>query len=196
MSSIFKWFAFKPAHSFVIQMSRLGISFFVRFWTARPSATDGITNFMFSFLWTVIWCWRSSMTVFVNLILCLILFQTVFDWSGIRTLARFHVPQFLGEEFLEFGAFDCRAVLVDRFAFKLRDFIFITFSIQRFILLPSMRHPIRTIWLNGFPFKPTLILVTGELSTEKFASPRLKLFLTGVRFEPSHTLVFQKSRLR
>ena len=65
----------------------------------------------FLLLWTVILNWRSSMTEFVSWGLCLIVFKTFSDRSGIRTHAHTRVPEFSTEEFLESGALDRSAIL-------------------------------------------------------------------------------------
>ena len=80
-------------------------------------------------------------------------------------------------------------------SFWVSPFNWVTFSIQNSNLVHSMR-PFQKIWLKSCAFKDTRILVWGELSTEKSISPRLKHFLTWVRFEPLHTFVYQISRLR
>ena len=50
--------------------------------------------FCFLLLWTVILNWRSSMTEFVSWRLCLIVFKTFSDRSGIRSHAHVGVPEF------------------------------------------------------------------------------------------------------
>ena len=65
----------------------------------------------FLLLWTVILNWRSSMTEFVSWGLCLIVFKTFSDRSGIRTHAHTRVPEFLTKDYLESGALDRSAIL-------------------------------------------------------------------------------------
>ena len=67
--------------------------------------------FCFFLLWTVIFNWRSSVTEFVGWRLCLIVFETFSDRSGIRTHAHTRVPEFSTEEFLGSCALDRSAIL-------------------------------------------------------------------------------------
>ena len=62
--------------------------------------------FCFLLLWAVILNWRSSMTEFVSWRLCLIVFKTFSDRSGIRTHAHTYVPEVSVEEILRSGALD------------------------------------------------------------------------------------------
>ena len=121
------------------------VSFFVQFQTARLLTTDG---FLFFFLlWTVILNWRSSMREFVSFFctrLCLIVFKTFCDRSGIRTRAHTRVPEFSTVEFLRPGALDCSAILPgfrQHFFFDLWTFHWVNFSIQRCYLLSGLCHP-------------------------------------------------------
>ena len=65
----------------------------------------------FFLLWTVILNWRSSMTEFVSWRLCLVVFKTFSDRSGIRTHAHTRVPEFSTEGCLEAGALDRSGIL-------------------------------------------------------------------------------------
>ena len=65
----------------------------------------------FLLLWTVILNWPSSMTEFVGWRLCLIVFKTFSDRSGIRTHAHNRVPELSTEDFLESGALDRSGIL-------------------------------------------------------------------------------------
>ena len=86
-------------------------------------------------------------------------------------------------------------VFVGFFAFYLCDLNLLAFSLQRSSLLLSFRHPLQKIWQKGSAFQPNFILVWANSSAEDSATSRPKRFLAGVRLEPSHTLVYQKSRL-
>ena len=99
--------------------------------------------FSFLLLWTVILNWRSSITEFVSWRLCLVVFKTFSDRSGIRTHAHTRVPEFSTEDFLQSGASDRRPsclVYVDIFFFDLCHFNWVTFSIQRCNLLNGLCH--------------------------------------------------------
>ena len=65
----------------------------------------------FFLLWTVILNWPSSMTEFVGWRLCLNVFKTFSDRSGIRTHAHGRVPEFSTEGFLESGALERSGIL-------------------------------------------------------------------------------------
>ena len=105
-------FEFKPARRVVFYMSPPSILFF-----CALSNCSAINHPMtlrvvcFLLLWTVILNWPSSMTEFVGWRLCLIVFKTFSDRSGIRTHAHNRVPEFSTEEFLESGALDRSAIL-------------------------------------------------------------------------------------
>ena len=192
----FKRLAFEPTRSFVFHRSRLDVFFCA---LSNCSAMDDVVNFCFPLLCSVILSWRSSRTEFVSWSICLIVFKTFSDRSGIRTLAHTLVPELSTEEIPESGVLNHLAILSGtrpKFWLKMRDFSLINFWIQRSNLLHSWRHPFQTLWRNGFAFKPTCFLVYGTSSAEESPSSRLKRFLTGLGFEPTHTLVYQNFRLR
>ena len=68
------------------------------------SATDHVASFCFLLLCSVFLSWRSSRTEFVSWSICLIVFKTFSDRSGIRTLAHTVVPKVSTEEIPESGA--------------------------------------------------------------------------------------------
>ena len=177
------------------------------------------------------------MREFVSWRLCLIVFKTFSDRSGIRTHAHTRVPEFSTEEFLESGALDprpsCR-VYAGIFLYDLGFFIWVEFAFQRFNLLSGFCHPFQKICVSThayirvphvsagcllfcafinrsavghgwscdfFPFSFGLssslnVPVWQNLSAEACVSSCSKRFLRGVGFEPTHTLVYQISRLR
>ena len=105
----------------------------------------------FLLLWTVILNWRSSMTEFVSSRLCLIVFKTFSDRSGIRTHAHTRVPEFSTEEFLESGALDRSAILPGLlWPFSVWSVLFQwgNFSIQRFNLLNGWCHPFEKFFVQ------------------------------------------------
>ena len=163
------------------------------------SATDHVASFCFLFLCSVILSWRSSRTEFVSWSICLIVFKTFSDRSGIRTLAHTLVPGVSTEEIPESGALYRLTILSGtrrKFWLKYCDFRLINFWIQRSNMLHSWRHPFQKIWRNGVAFKPTRFSVTGTSSAEESPSSRLKRYLIGLGFEPTHTRVYQIFRLR
>ena len=174
---------------------------------------------------------------FVSWRLCLIVFKTFSDRSGIRTHAHTRVPELSTEEFLESGALDprpsCR-VYADIFLYDLCFFNWVEFAFQRFNLISGFCHPFQKICVSthayirvshvsaGYLLFCALInrsaVVHGwrcdsflfwfglssshnvpvwqNLSAEGCVSSCSKRFLTRVGFEPTHTLVYQNSRLR
>ena len=105
----------------------------------------------FLLLWTVILNWRSSMTEFVSRRLCLIVFKTFSDRSGVRTHAHTRVPEFSTEEFLESGSLDLRPSCLahlDFFLYILCFFNWVNFSIQRCKLLSGLCHPFEKIFVE------------------------------------------------
>ena len=96
--------------------------------------------------------WRSSMTEFVSWRLCLNVFQTFSDRSGIRTHAHTRVPDFSTEEFLESGALDRSAILPcfrrHNFSFDLWPFHWVNFSIPRCNLLNGSCHPFEKFFVQ------------------------------------------------
>ena len=132
--------------------SRLGILLFGHFEIARLSSTDDVAIFfVFFLLSTVILNWRSSMREFVSWRLCLIVFKTFSDRSGIRTHSHTRVPEFSTEEFIESGALDprpsCR-VYADFFLYDVCFFKWVEFAFQRFNLLSGFCHPFRKICVS------------------------------------------------
>ena len=114
----------------------------------QPRMSLRVVSFLL--LWTVILNWRSSMTEFVSWRLCLIVFKTFSDRSGIRTHAHTRVPEFSTEEFLDSGALDRSAILpgLPRL-FSVHSVLFnwVNFSIQRCNLLSGLCHLFGKIWI-------------------------------------------------
>ena len=109
----------------------------------------------FLLLWTVILNWRSSMKEFVSWRLCLIVFKTFSDRSGIRTHAHTRVPGFSTEEFVESAALDRSAILPGAprlFSSILCFFNWVNFSIQRCKLLSGLCHPFEKIFVETHVF--------------------------------------------
>ena len=195
--------------------------------------------FCFLLLWTVILNWRSSMTEFVTRRLCLIVFKTFSDRSGIRTHAHSRVPEFSTEDFLEPGTLGRSPIRPcfrrHIFSFDLWPFHWVNFSIPRCILLNGLCHPFEKFFVQTHAYIRVAHVFAGyllfcallkcsafnhgwrsesfvffcfglsswidvpvrqNLSAKGSASSCSKRFLTGVGFEPTHTLVYQKSRLR
>ena len=197
-----------------------------------------LRGFCFLLLWTVILNWRSSMTEFVSWRLCIIVFKTFSDRSGIRTHANTRVPEFSSEEFLEPGALDRSAILPGLprlFLWYLCFFDWVNFSIQRCNLLNGLCHPSEKFFVQTHVYFRVSLVFAGyllfcailnrsaidqgwrcesffffcfglscwidvpvwqNLSAEGSVSSCSKRFLSGVGFEPTHTLVYQNSRLK
>ena len=109
----------------------------------------------FLLLWTVILNWRSSMTEFVGWRLCLNVFKTFSDRSGIRTHAHTRVPGFSTEEFVESAALDRSAILPGAprlFSVHSVLFNWVNFSIQRCNLLSGLCHLFGKIFVETHVF--------------------------------------------
>ena len=178
------------------------------------------------------------MTEFVTWRLCLVVFKTFSDRSGIRTHAHTCVLDFSTVEFLESGVLDRSAILPGFrqhiFSFDVWPFHWVNFSTQRCNLLSGLCHPFQKICVSthayfrvshvsagyllfcalinrsavghgwrcdfflfwfGLSFSHN-VPVWQNLSAEGCVSSCSKRFLTGVGFDPTHTLVYQNSRLR
>ena len=122
---------------------------------------------LFFLLRTVILTWRSSMRGFVSWKLCLIVFKTFYDRSGIRTHAHTRVPEFSTEEFLESGALDprpsCR-VYADIFLYDLCFFNWVEFAFERFNLISGFCHPFQKICVSTHAYIRVSHVSSGYLS--------------------------------
>ena len=135
------------------------VSFFVEFQTARFSIPEDFSNprrlcdfFCFLLLFTVTLNWRSSMTEFVSWRLCLIVFKTFSDRSGIRTHAHTRVLEFSTVELLEPGVLDRSGILPGFrqhiFSFNVWPFHWVNFPTQRCNLLSGLCHPFQKICVS------------------------------------------------
>ena len=141
MSSIWKDLHLNPRVESCFTCLRRVSSFLCTFKVFGYQPPNDVASLLFSYLWTVILNWRSSMTEFVSWRLCLIVFKTFSDRSGIRTHAHTRVPEFSTEEFLESAALDRSTVppgLRRHISFRSGHLNWVTVSIQRCNLLNGL----------------------------------------------------------
>ena len=116
------------------------------------------------------------MTELVGWRLCLIVFKTFSDRSGIRTHAHTRVPEFSTEEFLESGALDRSAILaVLRRHFSVWSVLFnwVEFAFQSFNLLNGLCHPFVKICVSTHTYIRASHVPPGCLFFVEFQTARL-----------------------